>query len=104
MSDVTRHTGSGLQIHVAHDATGYPCFYIHGLAGDEKRDGKSLDAYVRLFEAAPELLEALRLLLKEMELSGNAGSKDYGWPVAITKSREAIAKATLTDESVTPGT
>lgn len=37
------------------------------------------------------LFEALQLLLKEMELSGNAGSKDYGWPVAITKSRAAIA-------------
>jgi hypothetical protein len=48
----------------------------------------------RLIAAAPELLEALRLLFKEMELSGNAGSKQYGWPLAITKSRAAIAKAT----------
>lgn len=50
-------------------------------------------ANARLIAAAPELLEALKLLYREMELSGNAGSKDYGWPKAILASREAIAKA-----------
>lgn len=46
----------------------------------------------RLISAAPELLEALQLLLREMEDSGNAGSKDYGWPLAISKSREVIER------------
>lgn len=46
----------------------------------------------RLISSAPELLEALQLLLREMEESGNAGSKDYGWPLAISKSREALEK------------
>lgn len=50
-------------------------------------------ADARLIAAAPDLLDALRLLLKEMELSGNAGSKDYGWPLVITTARAAIAKA-----------
>jgi hypothetical protein len=47
-----------------------------------------------LIAAAPELLEALVLLEKEMVLSGNAGSTDFGWKPAITKTRAAIAKAT----------
>ena len=46
-----------------------------------------------LIAAAPELLEALKLLYREMELSGNLGSKQYGWPEATTKAQAAIAKA-----------
>lgn len=48
----------------------------------------------RLIAAAPELLEALILLEREMVDSGNAGSVDYGWKPAIEKTRAAIAKAT----------
>jgi hypothetical protein len=36
------------------------------------------------------VIAALRLLFKEMELSGNLGSKDYGWPKAITASRAIL--------------
>jgi hypothetical protein len=35
-------------------------------------------------------IEALGLLFKEMELSGNLGSKDYGWPKAITAARAVL--------------
>lgn len=35
-------------------------------------------------------IDALRLLFKEMELSGNLGSKDYGWPKAITATRAIL--------------
>ena len=48
----------------------------------------------RLIAAAPELLEALSLLLHEVDESAIAGAKDYGWPVAVQKSRAAIEKAT----------
>lgn len=48
----------------------------------------------RLIAAAPELLEALILLEAEMVLSGNAGSTDYGWKPAISKTRAAILRAT----------
>jgi hypothetical protein len=44
----------------------------------------------RLQAENKQLLEALRLLFDEMVLSGNAGSKDYGWPKAITAAREAL--------------
>jgi hypothetical protein len=39
------------------------------------------------------MLTALILLEREMVLSGNAQSKDYGWLPAIEKTRAAIAKA-----------
>jgi hypothetical protein len=52
------------------------------------------EANAKLIAAAPELLEALILLEKEMVLSGNAQSVDYGWKPAIEKTRAAIAKAT----------
>jgi hypothetical protein len=51
-------------------------------------------ANARLIAAAPELLEALILLEREMVESGNAQSRDYGWKPAIEKTRAAIAKAT----------
>jgi hypothetical protein len=48
--------------------------------------------YIRadLFE---DVLEALVLLEREMVLSGNAGSTDYGWTPAIKKTRAAISRA-----------
>lgn len=46
-----------------------------------------------LAAAAPDLLAALKLLLEEVELSGNAEAKDYGWPAALRRAREAIATA-----------
>ncbi len=60
---------------------------IHGKTADE------LDANVRLISAAPDLLIALKLLMRETELSGNAGSADYGWPACVLAARAAIAKA-----------
>lgn len=51
-------------------------------------------ANARLISAAPELLEALILLEAEMVASGNANATDFGWPLAIQKTRAAIAKAT----------
>lgn len=54
----------------------------------------NLEANARLISAAPDLLEALVLLEREMVLSGNASSVDYGWKPAIEKTWEAIEKAT----------
>ena len=57
----------------------------------------------RLIAAAPDLLAALKLLLREVELSGNADAKDYGWPAAVSATRAAINRATgdATDQPVT---
>lgn len=71
-----------------------------------------LEATARLFERAPlhenagvqaiwmreaidcirEQQAALRLLLTEVELSGNADSTDYGWPDALKATRAVLAK------------
>jgi hypothetical protein len=48
--------------------------------------------YVRA-DLFADVLEALILLEREMVLSGNAGSTDYGWPTAIKKTRAAIARS-----------
>ena len=55
---------------------------------------ETFDANASLIAAAPELLEALILLEAEMVASGNANATDFGWPLAIQKTRAAIAKAT----------
>lgn len=60
----------------------------------EELELSEIQANARLIAAAPELLEALILLEREMVESGNAGSVDYGWKPAIEKTRAAIAKAT----------
>lgn len=49
------------------------------------------DAY--LLRAAPKLLEALKLLMHEVDESGNGRDPNYGWPKAVSASREAIAEA-----------
>src|SRR4029077_16962573 len=80
--------------HGVYDKTS-ACIYVDGVHPSQTDTPISaeLRANAHLIAAAPELLEALKLLYREMELSGNARSKDYGWLRAITKSREAIAKA-----------
>lgn len=60
-----------------------------GLLRIKNRDIENLRFRVKELEAA------LQLLLTEMDLSGNAGSKDYGWPKAIAASRAALTKAGL---------
>jgi hypothetical protein len=68
--------------------------YVDGVAPDQQTTiSHELLANARLIAAAPDLLAALKLLMTETELSGNAGSKDYGWPACVVASRAAIAKA-----------
>lgn len=50
----------GFEISIAHDARGYPAFYVHGLSGDGKRDGGDLRAKAHLFATSPLLMEALQ--------------------------------------------
>ena len=61
-----------------------------GIVWDYGREG---EANACLIAAAPDLLASLKLLYREMELSGNLGSKDYGWRPATLASQTAIAKA-----------
>lgn len=44
-------------------------------------------------EQRTELLTALKLLLHEVDESGNGTARDYGWPEATAASRAAIEKA-----------
>jgi hypothetical protein len=46
----------------------------------------------RLMAAAPDLVKALKMLLKEVVVSGNADAVDFGWAKALAATREAIAK------------
>jgi hypothetical protein len=55
---------------------------------------QAADELRRLHELNQELVDALILLEREMVESGNATSRDYGWKLAIEKTRAAITKAT----------
>jgi len=81
--------------HVHHqaDATGYPCFYIHGLAGDDKRDTHSLNLTADVIKAAPDLLEALKFVMAFYEPDANQYLDTEAWKRAEQQARTAIAKA-----------
>lgn len=68
----------------------------NGPHGDEFVAGYLNEADATLYAAAPDLLEALNLMTKETELSGNHEAKDFGWPKAYQAARAAILKATGT--------
>lgn len=50
-------------------------------------------ANARLIAAAPELLEALQVLWKEVAESGNGWANDFGWRNAREKTLDALDKA-----------
>ena len=62
--------------------------------GDENEPLEIAKANARLISAAPELLEALQLLIHEVDESAVAGATVYGWKAATDKTRAAISKAT----------
>ena len=94
--EVSTVSTTAIQMHVEHDPTGYPCFYIHGLSGDQKHDEAKLAEYVRLFEAAPELLAALREIVPALNtarmLMDSKEARDLAGEL-VEKGRAAIAKA-----------
>ena len=47
----------------------------------------------RLVKVNERLVEALKALLHETELSGNANADDYGWPTVVPQARAALAEA-----------
>ena len=52
------------------------------------------EANSHLIAAAPDLLTALKALMREVEESDNARAKNDGWPNAVKLTYAAIAKAT----------
>lgn len=85
------HTPGPWEIHYEYDLSGYPCFFIHGFSGDQKRDEDTLCANARLIAAAPELLEALK---EAKEFIENQQLPEKEWARVLDKSVAAIKKAT----------
>jgi hypothetical protein len=52
---------------------------------------RQIDALAAQGREVAQGREALALLLREVELSGNAEAKDYGWPRAVSAARTALA-------------
>lgn len=67
--------------------------YIHNTSDGFNITGFLSPADAYLLRAAPKLLEALKLLMHEVDESGNGRDPNYGWPKAVSASREAIAEA-----------
>lgn len=61
MTTHTGHTPGEWQVHYEHDATGYPCYFIHGFSGIDKCDSDLHESNMRLIAAAPELLIAAQM-------------------------------------------
>ncbi len=53
---------------------------------------EQVEANARLIAAAPDLYEALKALLHEVNEAGLGTAKDYGWPNALNKTRAALSK------------
>jgi hypothetical protein len=69
-------------------------FYGNSLAVIEATDAESeATALARLMAAAPNLLDALELLWREVVSSGNGRANDFGWPKAREATVAAITKA-----------
>lgn len=60
---------------------------------DDSLPRQERDANARLIAAAPELLEALQVLWKEVAESGNGWANDFGWRNAREKTLDALDKA-----------
>jgi len=100
--EVSTVSTTAIQMHVEHDPTGYPCFYIHGLSGDQKHDEAKLAEYVRLFEAAPELLALVKDMVDALdpqmiEVHDNGGlaalGYNHGETCCVCRARNLVAKA-----------
>lgn len=61
-----KHTPGPWEIRVGFDVTGYPCYFIKGVSGDEKRNYERLEANAHIMASAPELLEALKACRLEL--------------------------------------
>jgi hypothetical protein len=94
-------------VHSAHDASGYPCFYIHGMAGEQKWDAAALQATCKLIAATPalaaentslratrdELLEALRECVVALAHAQDSLAIRIN-PPTLENARAAIKNAT----------
>ncbi len=80
------------ETHVSWDVTGYPCFFVHGLAGGEKRDLLRLTASSRLIAAAPDLYRELAHLVRRSEPLEVTGLNVPGL-ATLNGARAALRKA-----------
>ena len=84
------HDGGAFDV-VNHDSPNHSCI-LAARNSYEARAGE-MHANARLIAAAPELLEALQVLWKEVAESGNGWANDFGWRIAREKTLDALDKA-----------
>lgn len=84
---VSAHTPGPWAVRFDHDQTGYPCYFIRGFSGDQKRDVQLHAANSNLIAAAPDLLAAVTEYLEWGAMTGS--DRD----LFDAKFRAAIAKA-----------
>ena len=101
---MSEHTPGPVTIHSGHDVTGYPCYFINGVAGAEKHNFTRINATARFIETAYNSHEALLAACKaaivtyEHAVCDNcgiygAGCGDCHHTDQFKAMRAAIAKA-----------
>jgi hypothetical protein len=73
------HTPGPWQTSFAHNAVGYPCFFIHGMSGEQKRDEATLAANAHLIAAAPDLLALAKQYASECAGCGGKGTRTISY-------------------------
>lgn len=91
----TKHMQGPWETHHGYDVTGYPCYYLHGVCGDGKRDTAVHEANARLIAAAPDLLDALKRYMSQFGQALEANGIEFtaAQGAADAAARGAIAKA-----------
>jgi hypothetical protein len=84
---VPSHTPGPWKVRPSHDATGYPCYFIHGISGEQKHHEPTLVANARLIAAAPDLLEACEDALYTLSFANGDCPVCKRLKAAIAKAR-----------------
>jgi len=88
-----------IEMHVDHDVTGYPVFYIHGFSGEQKWDEAALEQYrqqlVIRYNSHDAMVEAVRRLIHHAACTEVMATREPGDYAPISDAEIASAQTRL---------